>query len=907
MLARLKGDGPKTFASKGEKITLTGEFSLVPTIDFFEFLSSQKDVETLCRFDRRPLRGYDIRFVKPDTFVVSGEQNAVEIRAIPFVFLQSKIKTVSKYFFKIETTRHIDLGEIRNTDKPVKILVYRSLGGIGDIVMTFPVIELVKKRFPKSKITFSCPKQFLCLAKNNPFIDSLVPFSVSIVAPSLWDVSIDLTTECIDYERKTQPLVDLNRAEIFVKAAGFNPEETPMPKLYLSREEILLAKHETLRGLTIGVALESAAPARDWYEIESLIDILRENKRDIHTSVEIINHKLLVFAKEKPKWFNLEENEEVSFYFGRDLRNVTTLIGECDLFIGPDTGLSHIAAALDIPTIWLFTHIDGKIRTRNYRNSFVIQVTPEDCPTGGPCWYNIKCNSSGYQGNVSCSKAIKPEAVALKVKRVLEKPDVSYCVVYHNKLDVTVEAIKRILAFKKYNEEIVLLDNGTDEFSFDKLKEKFPSFGPLFKFMRNDKNNGAIEGRNQVLTAARGRFLFCPDNDQYISPETIHRLKVAGGDIAGVEGWFMDSKAWAYKMESILEEPSYVGIGGMYASWEVFQRVGFLDERYSPCWFDDPDFCFRSKRLGFSIALALDHGVEHKAHSTTGHQKKFDMKAAWVRSRQIFCETWFPNLTQEEITNSAPQSRIKISAKVVVIMPVHGRYEIATLTAKRLKERQTVKPILIITGEKENRKIASGSGADLFLERPNLPLWSKMSDAVFEASTMEPDALMVAGSDDVFCDRWIERGLKEIWKGKGFLAGSDIAMLDIRHRNPIIKKRFKGGYFDSGEMFSKKALEEIHWNLYQNTKDETLGHMRKDVMGMAGIIRKKIPQTVAMCIKGNWDMLNPIDFIENFCGSVLTMDFRDQHIWLALNFPGLVLELTKAGLLDDQQGERCHD
>ena len=54
------------------------------------------------------------------------------------------------------------------------------------------------------------------------------------------------------------------------------------------------------------------------------------------------------------------------------LRELATLIGRADLAVGVDTGLVHLATALDVPTVALYVTTDpaltGVHGMRNFRN-----------------------------------------------------------------------------------------------------------------------------------------------------------------------------------------------------------------------------------------------------------------------------------------------------------------------------------------------------------------------------------------------------------------------------------------------------------------------------------------------------------------------------------------------------------
>ncbi len=61
-----------------------------------------------------------------------------------------------------------------NKIKDLKNIIIIRLSSLGDIVMTSPVFEVLKKNYPESKITFISSKQFSGLMEANPHIDSII-------------------------------------------------------------------------------------------------------------------------------------------------------------------------------------------------------------------------------------------------------------------------------------------------------------------------------------------------------------------------------------------------------------------------------------------------------------------------------------------------------------------------------------------------------------------------------------------------------------------------------------------------------------------------------------------------------------------------------------------------------------
>jgi len=641
MLCRYRGkSGIKqyTFGHKVYKFP-SDEWTSVNDIRLFKALQSYSDVfDTLCFFDLNPflLMADKITF-KKDLVFTTSKVIADKLNGMAYVRQQAYKPEIGEWIFKILGYSTENLATYQETGKIVNILAHRDLGGIGDIIMTTSVIEEAVKEYSHYKITYACPDQFLPLLENNPFITGLESIN-SDVTKKDWDVVIDLTSDCIKHEMKNQPDVKLNRAEIFAQKCGLPIETVPRPKIYLSEEEILGAKEELKDfKLKIGLVLKSKASVRNWPYFKELRTKL---------SKKYPQATFLEFSIKKPAgWKSIKQSYEV---YGKDLRKVSSLINECDVVISPDTGLAHIASALRVPTVWIFTHIDGKIRTKNYDGVEICQKTPKNCSSKGiPCWYAIPCSQGEIERkkNPLCSLGIKPDYVLSKVDKILSRPNISYCVVYKDNEEITKECVSRILKYRKYNNELVLVDNGSQNRNF--LNALLKNQQSVVR-IRNKKNEGCIIARNQAMKKARGGYLFTLDNDQYISAVSIHRLLNTEGDIVGVEGWSMDKDALAFDIKENKGELAYVGAGGMLVKRKIAEEVKYFNETYSPAWFEDPDFCFKAKRKGFSIVYCKNAKIKHLQHQTINKQTNFDSQKIWKRNHGLFKKIWVDVLNKKK-------------------------------------------------------------------------------------------------------------------------------------------------------------------------------------------------------------------------------------------------------------------
>jgi GT2 family glycosyltransferase/ADP-heptose:LPS heptosyltransferase len=644
MKARFKGDGEKTIKISNETIKFpSGKWVVLPTIAFFNRIKNLPTLFDIAHdFDLRP-------FLKFAPYVRFGAR-VVRSDHKPTIRVLSKMKDLTKQaelpelgevIYRINSYPEVYLDGFVSLKEQVKVLCTRKKGGIGDVIMTLPALEAIHNKYPNYVIDYACPTEYLPLVENVPFINQA--FRVEDIDQEVYDIVYDVTRKCIQYEGRTQPNVDLNRSEIFANILDIPSDKLPRTKLFLSDDEVetslyidfektakdqRLVKQDTPSNdkLLIGICVDSSAKVRSYVYVEELL---------IKISKKYPEARILFFQKENRYELNLSNVHNI---VGQSFRNIMMMISRCDFFFGPDSGLTHIAASFRVPTLWFFTHIDGKIRTRGYDTSEVMQDTPPSCPQSAPCWYLFSCDpdTGEHLDSPHCALSILPNAIVDRMGAILHFPFLSIVVLCHNRFEMTKECIDRIAKAKRFNDEIILVDNGSD----DETQEYFSKFYvPNFYYYRHDKNTGCVSGRNFASKQCQGSFIWFLDNDQFIKSYSLQKIMQTEGDFVGVEGWFIkdDGLAIRYDKCGVL---NYVGAGGLLTKLNSFKDVGGFDEHYNPAWFEDPDLCFKATEKDYSLGLCQNANIEHLPHSTNHSQNDFHSGKTWARNRKYFIEKW---------------------------------------------------------------------------------------------------------------------------------------------------------------------------------------------------------------------------------------------------------------------------
>ncbi len=230
----------------------------------------------------------------------------------------------------------------------------------------------------------------------------------------------------------------------------------------------------------------------------------------------------------------------------------------------------------------------------------------------------------------------------------------------HNALDVTKGFIDHLEANtppRSYS--LIFVNNGSDAETTE-----FLSSGNLERWdvVHSPENLGVIGGRNLGVRYVKNSYFLNIDNDQYVKKgwlEGLHELMQSGYDIVGSEAWSLVPPKASGKVimhgremnrgyfpfkhcKDRGEKFTYIGCGGMLIKKDVFDTIGLFDERFSPAYFEDPDFCFRAIKAGFKLGWKHDCPIDHLEHQTIGRQKQFDKGKQFVRSWTAFQKKWHP-------------------------------------------------------------------------------------------------------------------------------------------------------------------------------------------------------------------------------------------------------------------------
>lgn len=260
----------------------------------------------------------------------------------------------------------------------IKILIIR-FSSIGDIVLTTPVIRCVRKQFPTAQIHFLTKKSFKGILEHNPYIDTihLLQDDLNVVIERLKQENF---TYVIDLHHNLRTL-RVKKALKQAKSFSFNKLNvekfiyTNLKINMLPDKHIVDRNFECIEELGVtndGKGLDYFIPAYDVVKQEDIptahsagyIAIvigaaLATKQLPLHKLIELctaINHPIMLLGGKEDYEAGkaIAATDPIKIYnaCGKfNLNESADLVRQSKLVITHDTGLMHIAAALQKPII----------------------------------------------------------------------------------------------------------------------------------------------------------------------------------------------------------------------------------------------------------------------------------------------------------------------------------------------------------------------------------------------------------------------------------------------------------------------------------------------------------------------------------------------------------------------------
>jgi ADP-heptose:LPS heptosyltransferase len=315
------------------------------------------------------------------------------------------------------TNEKIRIDKLNQIERP-KVCVRRRLGGIGDVLMTTPLLTSLKALLPKCHLIYCTDPEYsdgalFDIIKHNPYVDQLI--SNEEYDDYKYNYTVDLTLTGL--HREKPGTIPPNRIDMFAEEVGVSINSNPVPVYNVTEEErkvakktiedkyLLGAKREDVKIILIQARSNDARRTWPLNKVDTLCKTLAQdpNKRII----------LMDWGSSCSKW---KEEGRLFLLLNEKLVQVAALMEQADLVVCPDSSSLHLAGALNKKIVTIFGPIPPESRVNYYSNTSVV-----DLNLSCRCWYVPRCANTEVS-KLACLTTITPEMVVDAIEKRLKKP-----------------------------------------------------------------------------------------------------------------------------------------------------------------------------------------------------------------------------------------------------------------------------------------------------------------------------------------------------------------------------------------------------------------------------------------------------------------------------------------------------
>ncbi len=315
---------------------------------------------------------------------------------------------------------------------------------MGDVIHALPVLATLRKHYPKAEITWIVKNKFSDLLAGNPDLIEIISFDnnsffqlIKILRKKKFDIALDLQglfrSGILAYLSKASHRIGFSKINSRELSYMFyNHKVTPPQKAVHVVDKNLsllepLGISEYIYDFKIHISVQDLRFAKDFFASEKLVPerdkIIMLNpgagwptKRwpaenfprlaDKLTKYRNANAKVIMSwgPQEKKLIENIRSktNNRITIMPQSTIKQLGAIIKSCDLFVGSDTGPTHLAAALEVPVVGLYGPSDPERNGPYGTKNIIIQ---KDIPCVS-CWKR-ECDTIDCMKNISVDEVFK--------------------------------------------------------------------------------------------------------------------------------------------------------------------------------------------------------------------------------------------------------------------------------------------------------------------------------------------------------------------------------------------------------------------------------------------------------------------------------------------------------------------
>jgi len=251
----------------------------------------------------------------------------------------------------------------------IKKILFVSLSNIGDAVMTLPTLIYLKKMYPSAKFDLICDARSVEIFQSFPSINKIYIRDkkggisnqfrfIRKIRQTHYDLAVDLKTDfLLWFLRAKRKIRKMNNKSLHSVEKHFisicsNLKKIPDPKIYIPTKLQNKIKNifPSNKGKTIALALGANSNHKVW-PTENYVCLLKLLKLKF-ANIILIGSKN---EMDKAQLFKKLYTKKVFDFCGKlTLLETASIIKKSDFFIGNDSGLGHIASAVNTQNFIIF-------------------------------------------------------------------------------------------------------------------------------------------------------------------------------------------------------------------------------------------------------------------------------------------------------------------------------------------------------------------------------------------------------------------------------------------------------------------------------------------------------------------------------------------------------------------------
>jgi heptosyltransferase III len=243
---------------------------------------------------------------------------------------------------------------------------------IGDVVITTGVLDFLARRHPEARFTIACGRPAAALLEPFPKLERLIvidkkPLSrhwldlwASCVTTH-WQLVVDLRASALAWFLWADRRIVRGRREharhgVAELAELLGVEPPPAPVLWTTPDQELRATTLMTGGTTVGIGPTANWRGKEWpaENFAALIERLTGSGGALAGARVALFGAAAERDAAEPVLRAVPEHRRIDLIGTVDLPTAAACLRRCALYIGNDSGLMHMAAAVGTPTLGLF-------------------------------------------------------------------------------------------------------------------------------------------------------------------------------------------------------------------------------------------------------------------------------------------------------------------------------------------------------------------------------------------------------------------------------------------------------------------------------------------------------------------------------------------------------------------------